>query len=544
MISNKPMDWPVNNRELALDNIYHATEKFKENPGYRTKEILLSLISEHDLNQSSYEGIYRVTEYEVELINILYLMGAAYQINALKVYLYRIVGDTTRMQKMVSWFASELEDNNLLNDIIAIKAYDNILILPLKLYHYAYQKFNTEKDKSFSEQLLELINNMLDENSSDLIISSLTQAYTSMLNDIGYMHGEKREKIWTFSRKELTKLFELEAKLIRMNHQSPIVRPLKGVLMTQISNYILKSRNNYNEDYICKYISTATAQLSWENHQIWMQKTEYLNDEREQKVIPELFDDSSWINYSWIKNIDFTAKRTYYVSSFSKTIENERMKEEYGSCIYGFKDDRIVELLGPVGIFQLKKKEGADSKLPDKITRPYFSQVIVFDVLYDKEQAKEELQYLFSIIDTFDISNKEKKQFLEGILQYWILSVKDSKWSYEQERRYVVFLYADYDYREIEIDERFLKLKTSLFLTPDFILGKNPVKSEIQRQIDVKAKSISMKNYLFCKDCLMRDYDAVLENTDVCPVCGSPLKFLRRDIFHSIYKRVSLFHRF
>jgi len=292
-------------------------------------------------------------------------------------------------------------------------------------------------------------------------------------------------------------------------------------LMTQISNYILKSRNNYNEDYICKYIFPATAKLSCSNRQIWMQKTKYLNDEREQKIILELFDDDSWINYSWIRNIDFTVTRTYYVSSFSKSIENESMKKEYGSCIYGFKDDRMVELLGPVGIFQMKKTEASDPNLLDEISRPYVSQVLAFDIIYDKEQAKEELQYLFSIIDTFNMSNEDKKQFLEQILQYWILSVKDSEWSYEKERRYVVFLYDDYDYREVEIDEKFLKLKTSLFLTPDFLLGENPARWEIQYQVDAKRKYLSMKDYLFCRDCLMRDYDTVLEKTDTCPICGS-----------------------
>jgi hypothetical protein len=143
--SDKPSDWPANNREFILEKIYHATEKFKETPEYRTKEILLALVSEYDLNQRSYEGLYRVTEYEVELINILYLTGAAYQINALKVYLYEVVGDTTRMQKMVSWFTPALGDDNLLSDTLSVKAYDNILLLPLKFYHYAYQKFNVEK---------------------------------------------------------------------------------------------------------------------------------------------------------------------------------------------------------------------------------------------------------------------------------------------------------------------------------------------------------------------------------------------------------------
>ena len=53
------------------------------------------------------------------------------------------------------------------------------------------------------------------------------------------------------------------------------------------------------------------------------EKTEFLNDEREQKIIPELFEDTSWIYYDWIKDIDFTATRNYYVSCFSKSIDRK-----------------------------------------------------------------------------------------------------------------------------------------------------------------------------------------------------------------------------
>ena len=55
----------------------------------------------------------------------------------------------------------------------------------------------------------------------------------------------------------------------------------------------------------------------------------------------------------------------------------------------------------------------------------------------------------------FNMSDAEKKKFLEEIMQYWILSVKDAKWSGERERRYVIFMYDDYDYRETEIDDTF-----------------------------------------------------------------------------------------
>ena len=141
--------------------------------------------------------------------------------------------------------------------------------------------------------------------------------------------------------------------------------------------------------------------------------------------------------------------------------------------------------------------------------------------LYDRDAAKQELNFLMDVIDKFKMSNQDKKKFLEEILQYWILSVKDSKWEKERERRYVLFIYLEYDYKEMEIDDGWLKLKTSIFLLPDFILGNNPSKIEIQRQIDGKRKGTSMKDYIFCKNCLSRDYDAIIANVNKCPICGS-----------------------
>ena len=48
-----------------------------------------------------------------------------------------------------------------------------------------------------------------------------------------------------------------------------------------------------------------------------------------------------------------------------------------------------------------------------------------------------------------------------------------------------------------------------------------PSKIEIQRQIDGKRKGTSMKDYIFCKNCLSRDYDAIIANVNKCSICGS-----------------------
>lgn len=448
------------------------------------------------------------------------MIGAAHQINSLKVYLYDLITETTRLQKIMSWRNPVLGVND--EEAARIITYEKGLMLPLKLYHFAYQKYTIEKEFSFAEQLISVVNGVLQVSTTEDEVDSITYAYSALLHDISNMHGNKKERIWEFTREELLELFNLEAKILKINNQSPIMRPTKGVLIMQISNFILKSRHNYNEDYICKYLPKNVAEESVTNHQIWMKKTELLNDKREQKVIPELFQDTSWVKYDWIKDIDFTATRTYYVSCFSKAINSNEMQKDYGQCLYGYKNDRIVDLIAPIGIMKLKKRNNANDDLPDTIERPYISQVIAFDVLYDETEAKKELEYLFDVINMFAMSDSEKKQFLQEILQYWILSVKDYEWQEEKERRYVIFLYEDYDYKEVEVDDTFLKIKTSLFLTPDFIIGDNPGRWEIMRQLYAKRKALFSREYLFCEECLMQDHDAaVMQMPQFCPVCGS-----------------------
>ncbi|CCU79048.1 hypothetical protein HSACCH_01054 [Halanaerobium saccharolyticum subsp. saccharolyticum DSM 6643] len=513
-MDNKPNEWPANAIECQLDNIYTQLTSFKEESCYKNKEVLLSLISDYDLNQSSMLGLVRTTDYEVALINTLFFEAMFLNLSALKTYLYELVGHKTRMQKM----ASLVSEGDISLEIEEFKG----LFHSLKLYHITYQQFNVEKNGSYTENLVEVVEEFIEfskendpENIFEKNIEMITKSYISLLNDISYFRCIKRNKIWAFSRNEIYKLFNLAAKLSKLNGDSPVVSPLKGVLMTSISNYILKSRNDYNKDYICKYISSEVAKKSIDNHEIWMSKIENLNDEREQRVVPELFEEAEWINHSWANNINFESKREYYVSSFSKTLNDSIMKKEYGACIYGYKDDRMVEVLSPI-MYRYKK---------DDTKSPAFSQVIAFDVIYDREEAKKEIKFLCDVIDCFDISDVDKNSFLEEILQYWILSVKDKKWAYERERRYVLFMYDDYDYKEIDTkNPSFLKLKTSLFIQPDFILGENPVKPFIRKMVENKRKAIYTKPYLFCNNCLNRDFDIVaggIKEINSCTVCGS-----------------------
>ena len=59
----KPIDWPANAREKRLEEISEQVEKFVKEPSYKTREVLLALVSEHDLNQNVTRGLVSVTEY-------------------------------------------------------------------------------------------------------------------------------------------------------------------------------------------------------------------------------------------------------------------------------------------------------------------------------------------------------------------------------------------------------------------------------------------------------------------------------------------------
>lgn len=524
---DKPEDWPVNAKEYKLERIEKALNDYEDNPGYKTKEVLISLISDYDLNQRDNRGLFRVTDYEVSTLNELYLRGLMLQIPSVRCFVYEIVGETTRLQKNLAYIMEANEEKGT----FVIPAYEKGLWNSLKLYYFIYQAFTLEKDKSFASKTVEIVEDIIKqieimdstEEEKELSYFEISKSFTTMFNDISYFHGNKNEDIWKFNRKELLSLFSLENTLIRLSHQNPSERPLFGVLMTQISNYILKSRNNYNQDPICKYVSRKNSSLSFQNHQIWMNKIENLNDEREGHLLQELFLDNDREKPNWACNIDFTPTRKYYVSSFAKSIDNAHMKEEYGEVVFGFKNDRITELISPITHAELRKNDESDRELPDKKSIYPFSLVTAYDVIYDKDELKKEMVYLFKVIDLFEMSDKGKHSFLESILQYWLLSAKDPKWSEERERRYVLFLYDEYEYIEMEESNDFLKLNTSVFLTPDFLMGNHYYKKGIREQIDNKRISISSKPYLFCHNCFNRDYDAVAgcNQPNKCPVCGS-----------------------
>lgn len=72
--TKRPNRWPANDREGLLTAVYDAMRRFIDEPGYRHKEVILTLVHNYDANQRFSRGEVRVTAYEVELINRLYLI--------------------------------------------------------------------------------------------------------------------------------------------------------------------------------------------------------------------------------------------------------------------------------------------------------------------------------------------------------------------------------------------------------------------------------------------------------------------------------------
>ena len=521
----KPHDWPLNSFEDLLERIQEATSSFIENPGFQTREVLVSLINAHDFNQQSAFGEDRISEYEVAVLNNLYEQSMMICYPSLRCFLYSFIGLRTRMQKMLHYmsiYIPNLEEALPLN----IDPYEKGLIPTLFLYYKIYQSYTVNKEHSFPEELCIYAQECIDYKSSDEDyrnrLDVFERSFTTIINDISFSRGNKAEDIWFFERKELYSIIAVQAQMMGILGRNPSNRPLRTMVMAEIGNFILRSRNDYNSNRLYKYISEDVSLISVQNCEIWMNSLDMLNDSREGRVLEEVFADDSLEKPSWVSDsISFEKKRLYFVSSFSRNGNDEKMKMEYGPVVLGFKNDRIGDLISPIRRFDIQKELGNSGT--NNACIPMFSTVIAFDVIYEKEKLKEELRFLFEIVNLFSMSDSDKNRFLENILQYWLLSVKDERWEYEKERRYLLFLFEENDYYETRFESGYIKEKSSIFVLPDFVLGKHRDKATIGKNIESKRKKLSSQPYLYCDNCFYWDYDMAqsLKKIDKCPVCGS-----------------------
>lgn len=144
---------------------------------------------------------------------------------------------------------------------------------------------------------------------------------------------------------------------------------------------------------------------------------------------------------------------------------------------------------------------------------------MAYDILYTSSELKEEINYIIKIIDKINITDEQKQQLLSRVLSYWNLSVKDKKWEPEQERRYEIIIFSGYDYYDTEITKDFLKVKSTLFLLPDFINKENLMRERISKERLLKLQCLSSKTFLYCFDCLQSDFD--FDSRTECKICHS-----------------------
>lgn len=78
---------------------------------------------------------------------------------------------------------------------------------------------------------------------------------------------------------------------------------------------------------------------------------------------------------------------------------------------------------------------------------------------------------------------------------------------------------------KVSIDDRFLKIKSSVYLLPDFIFSNDSLKYEIELFRKDKLNSIAMNDYIYCHNCLQSDFDSAktygIGESACCSICGS-----------------------
>lgn len=496
----KPYDWPANNREARLETINSMISEFIEDPSYKNKEILTSLITQSEINESNNLGLHRITEFEIITINSLFLLAIHLSFTNLKVYLYKHVEEFTRQQKMASMIFGKID-----MDIPNIEK----LHFSLLIFHISYTNYILNRDKTFISYLLIVVKESK-KNQTPEKLFYLTRDFISLVNDLSYFPSIKTYSFLKWSRIEIQKMLELISELIQDTNQNPNIRPLQGVLCTLISNWALKSRMDYNENYLYKSLPDNAVASAFENHEVWMQKIEFLNDKREGKLIREIYKNKSWIKYDWAKSVDLEYKGGTYVSSFTKNKPSNRMSKEYGNNVFGYKSDKMLSILSPVAIHE---KYGL-----------VFGQTYGYDVIYGQKDAKNEINFLCDLINCLHIVDSEKNIFFNEIVRYFILSFKDKKWQQESERRFVVELYNNMKYLESNFSDRFFMLKSTALLFPDFSLPGNIKQVEIKNNILERNQALSTKSYIFCNSCLQSNYDLLhIYEKDItkCNICGS-----------------------
>ena len=496
MVNEKPHDWPLNERERRIQAIYEATNSFIKDPSLSNKMKLSSLVTPTDNNEFKNTGIARILDYEVKIINTLYVIAALRNLFNLRFYLLWHVYSTILSMRMLQYMFPWTDNLEL------FKPY-NHLVPELHIFFVIYYNYRGEKKRDFIDVVSDEVNRVINRTPTEEILMDLEEGIISMVHTISHLPDKRIFPVLAFSREEIKKLFSICSTLLKKSGHNITQRPYKGTLSIAITNLITNSRNNYNCDAIYKYMDRSIIESVIESEEIWMHKTSSLNDKREGSLIHEIMKDKTWIPYDWAKSIVFDNDCDTYVSSFSKSGITKSLEAKYGSSFFGYKNDRVSDLLAPV----FRSDDGY----------VYMGYVRHYDVIYGHKEAKEELNFLFDIIEILGNTDEEKNVFLNHVILYWVLSFKDMKWSDEKERRYEIVILCKEDCYDMRIENDYLKLKSPIFLSPDFVSSDIPKKKELRDYI----VSRNQHQFLLCEECLNRDYDDTGHQLVRCSRCGS-----------------------
>lgn len=541
-IPDMPEDWPTFNlREVKINSVWQNVRSYYEDPNPVARDIMVR--SAFCLERADLPSVgpkYRISVYEAEMARRIYAAGCCFNSFALKMFVYHVIMEWIDQDRYIE----ECNKRLSIDRMIVTESRKRKIYLPwqLQLFYGAYREYCEDWAKRrFAVILLEVCKRELKQRQSQDELFKLEHAIVSLLYDISGNLCTDRDVCFAMNREEIARFIEFEAEVLRKRKLSIMERPLKGTLMIQLSNLILKSRCTGSPHRVYKYVSCENLKSSVANRQIWINDTRNLNDKFEGKVAQEVVDAAIIGAPKWVKRCKIRYHKKFYVGCYSKDLKTEELGARYGECVLGYYGDRLVDYLGPVYWHEEKvfTKGGVVIE-----AYPVFSQVYVVDVIYDVDEAKKELQYLIWCIDKLGQTDVEKRQFYSEILQYWKYSFKDAvhrvepreEWIKECERRYIIHYYNEYEYRGVIVDKKDSKLKfeTMAVIAPDFIMdcSSTSIREVIAKNLNSLYECTSIPHYYVCNNCLAKVVCAA-GFKGRCRECGSAsvTKYMSK-VFH------------
>lgn len=511
-VVGRPWGWATRNlRELRVECVWTAIRDYYRDPNPMTRDVMLTHAFDCEFEDLPSDDSTAVSVYEVILVLRIYRAGCCFASSAVKLFAYHVVMEWVRIDQR--WRQGRR----------------NLFFPSLQLFYDVFAAYVSDGgNKSFYDYLECNVRERLKSVKDAAGLDKIEHAFVSLLMDVSCSLGAKRDVVFRIRREQLMGLIKLEAEILKRGGKRIMTRPLKGTLMIQLSYLILKSRGEVLPESVYKHISNDDLARALENGELWVRDVRDLNDKWEGIPARELVDELAVGGVKWLQGLDWEFHKSFYVACYSHEGNPESLGS-YGECVLAYNGDRLADFLGPIylRVETLPAPNGGEVKEG----YPMLSQVAVLDVVYDRDQARNELAFLVECVDVLGNSNDEKRAFLGEILQYWKLSFKDHvereephrEWCREKERRYVIFYYEDYNYIHQRIEDRWLKMDSTVVLAPDAVLGPIPSgsKTMIRENLVMRYRHTSLDNYCLCGDCLARTYVRQLQSYTTCKMCGS-----------------------